>query len=313
MDLLARLAFTVTAILSLVSGDVSGTAKPPQSVLSIGAVPQEASIIFGGDMMFDRAVRTAIDRLGADQVFSCIDSTLANSDAVVANLEGPITENASVSVGSVIGSPPNFVFTFPDSTAQLIAAHHVSFVNLGNNHISNFGELGVQNTIAQLQAANLAYFGDPISHTVATTTIKDLRIAFINYNEFMPAPGGNDELTISQIAEYKSFGYLPIVYTHWGIEYATSSPEYVHALAHRFVDAGAIAVIGSHPHVIEEKETYNGAPIYYSLGNFIFDQYWDGEVTHGLLVRLKIDKGGVVEVKEIPITIGKDNSVCPSL
>jgi poly-gamma-glutamate capsule biosynthesis protein CapA/YwtB (metallophosphatase superfamily) len=312
VDLFNRLAVTATALIALISGDVSNTAKPPAAILSFGRIPQQATILFGGDMMFDRTVRTAIDRLGADQIFSCIDSTLADSDAVVANLEGPITDHISVSVGSIVGAPNNFVFTFPDSTAQLLAHNHIAFVNLGNNHIANFGFTGVQNTIDALAAEHIAYFGDPISRTVATTSINDLPIAFINYNEFFEAPGGSASTTVYQIREYKSLGYLPIVYTHWGIEYATSSPEYVHELAHEFVDAGAVAVIGSHPHVIEESELYNNAPIYYSLGNFVFDQYWNGEVTHGLLVKLTLDRSGVKEIKEIPITIGTDSSVCPS-
>ena len=312
MDLFARLLFTATTLATLLSGDVSNAGKAPQAVLSIGRVPEEATVLFAGDMMFDRTVRTSMNLFGDDRLFSCVDSTLAASDAVVANLEGPITDNPSVSVGSIVGSAPNFVFTFPDTTAATIAKHHVSFVNLGNNHIENFGLPGVESTIAALDKAHLAYFGDPISHAVATTTINGISVAFINYNQFIPTQEGSATTTLGQITEYKLNGYLPIVYTHWGIEYQPYAPEYTHELAHRFVDAGAVAVIGSHPHVVEESEIYKGAPIYYSLGNFIFDQFWDVTVTHGLMVRLTLGKGGVEDVKEIPIIIGKD-TICPSV
>ena len=61
-------------------------------------------------------------------------------------------------------------------------------------------------------------------------------------------------------------------------------------LAHQFVDAGADLVVGSHPHVIEPSEVYNGKMIYYSLGNFIFDQYFSQNVRNGLGVEVKIDK-----------------------
>ena len=70
---------------------------------------QKAVVLFAGDMMFDRSVRTAVERNGDDFLFSCIDTALAGSDLNVANLEGPITDNASISVDSAIGSPNNFV------------------------------------------------------------------------------------------------------------------------------------------------------------------------------------------------------------
>ena len=82
-------------------------------------------------------------------------------------------------------------------------------------------------------------------------------------------------------------------------------------LAHQFVDAGASGVFGSHPHVVAESEYYKGAPIYYSLGNMIFDQFWMDSVTHGLLVRVEFTKKGVVHASEIPVVLGRDRRTCP--
>ena len=281
---------------------------------------KRATILFAGDMMFDRSVRTAIDKSGGDFLFFCIDTVLVDNDLVVANLEGPITDNTSVSVGSAVGSANNFVFTFPRSTAALLKKHHIEMVNLGNNHILNFGYSGVRTTQEALEAAGVAYFGDPIADTVTLKTVNGIPFAFIAYNEFGPYGGKAAATTTEQhIKEAKISGFVPVVFAHWGIEYEPFAAEYQRDLAHRFVDAGAVAVIGAHPHVVQDHEIYTStvlgagksAPIYYSLGNFVFDQYFIEDVRHGIFVKLTFDESGVEFVEEIPITLNRDRTVCP--
>jgi len=114
-----------------------------------------------------------------------------------------------------------------------------------------------------------------------------------------------------QIKSAKSVGFLPVVYTHWGLEYVRTAPQYIRDRAHAFVDAGAIAVIGSHPHVVQDSETYKGALIYYSLGNFVFDQYFQESVRNGLLIRVAFNSEGVESVEEIPVKLNRDRTVCP--
>lgn len=269
----------------------------------------QATVLFGGDMMFDRTIRTTIDQKGGDFIFSCIDPLLQRGDLVVANLEGPITATSSRSVGSAVGAPDNFTFTFPLSSAALLAAHRIGVVNIGNNHILNFGEDGVRSTESALSRAGVQYFGDPLAQSVATRMVNGVTLTFINYNEFEPS--STAATTLAQIREAKVAGDIPVVYAHWGIEYATSSPHYVQILAHEFVDAGAAIVIGSHPHVVEEHETYKGVDIYYSLGNFIFDQYWNSDVSHGLLLQATFGTTGVQSVKEIPVVLERDRRTCP--
>ncbi|MDO8551939.1 MAG: CapA family protein [bacterium] len=324
-----------------------------------------ASIVFGGDMMFDRSIRTAIEKRtqkqgglpaealaqAGDFIFSCIDPVLADADLVVANLEGPITEHASISASSVPGDASNFTFTFPTSTSALLNSHNIRMVNLGNNHILNFGRVGAKVTAQFLKDADIGYFGQPtvisskalaqvgaaacpfeascegwakgggeLMRTVSTKIIHGIPLAFINYNEFAPAEHSNilenvgmSSTTIFQIQNARASGYIPIVYTHWGVEYATTSSAYSRELAHRFIEAGAEIVIGSHPHVVQEHEVYNGKRIYYSLGNFIFDQYFSDDVTHGLLLKVAFNQSGVQLVKEIPIELERDRRTCLAL
>ena len=273
----------------------------------------EAHILFGGDMMFDRTIRSAAEEHGGNYLFACLDPLLSKADMVVANLEGPITGNPSVSRGSLPGDGNNFTFTFPTSTAALLAAHFIGIVNLGNNHITNFKTSGVRSTISILEKAGVAHFGDPLANNVVYRAFKGINIAFIGYNEFVHPMGSSASAastTVAQITEARALGYLAVVYTHWGEEYQPATDR-EKMLAREFVDAGAEIVVGSHPHVVQEHEKYRGKDIYYSLGNLIFDQYWNDAVTHGLMIDVRFDRDGVAGVTEIPVVLNRNRTTCP--
>lgn len=271
-------------------------------------LPQpEAVVLFGGDVLFDRSIRVAAEEKGGDFIFSCIAGELRKADLAVVNLEGPITDHPSKSVGSLPGGTGNYTFTFPPTTARLLYDHNIRTVNLGNNHIENFHADGVDSTMQYLDAAGVAHFGDPLRKSVSKQQIGGVKLAFINYNEFDTIPSAT---TLSQIKEARETGYLPVVYTHWGVEYKEMAPQYVVDLARRFVDAGAEIVIGSHPHVIENSELYKGRHIYYSLGNFIFDQYWNDAVRTGLILSVTFSDSGVKEVHEQRIFLERDRRTC---
>lgn len=275
------------------------------------APPQErhAEILFVGDMMFDRSIRTAAEEHGGDYLFSCINETLASADLVVGNLEGPITSSSSRSVGSVIGTPDNFTFTFPTTTAELLARHNVRLVSIGNNHIMNFGLSGLEQTKQWLTKAGVAYFGDPDaleSDRVARITVEGIPFSFVNWSDWT---SDNTDITVAQIRTEAQSGRVVVAYSHWGEEYVPPIPR-VRALAHQMADAGAAIVIGGHPHIVQERESYNGREIYYSLGNFIFDQYWNEDVSHGLALKVTFGPQGVRTIEELPVVLGRDRRTC---
>ncbi len=84
-----------------------------------------------------------------------------------------------------------------------------------------------------------------------------------------------------------------VVNIHWGIEYQSKHGQIQQDLAHKLVDAGADAIIGHHPHVVQGSEVYKGKPIFYSLGNFIFDQYFSVETQRGLAVGLSFSENSI--------------------
>ena len=271
--------------------------------------PAPVEILFAGDMMFDRSIRTYMREYGDDHVFSCIDETLNSADLVVANLEGPITDNPSVSEYTEPGSEYNFTFTFDPKVAPLLKAHNIGLVNLGNNHIMNFSLEGLNETKQYLEAVGVQYFGDPDAledQKVARLELKGIPLSFVNLSDWN---SDKTDHTVAQVLKEVEQGRVTIVYAHWGEEYEEPLPR-VRVLAHEFIQAGASLVVGSHPHIVQEKEEYMGKYIYYSLGNFIFDQYFSSSVRTGLLLRVRVEESGITKIEELPIELKRDRTVC---
>lgn len=280
--------------------------------ISSPPVSQCAKLIFGGDMMFDRHIREKANaQNNYDFIFEDLAPIFADADAIVANLEGPVTEFPSRSVASEVGSTNNYLFTFDPRVATETLARWPFILNLGNNHILNFGPDGLTQTYQNLEKSSLLYFGytqpnqDKSAYLIKE--INGITFGFVNYNQFVD---GGKERAMSDIAEVRDLAEVLVLYTHWGNEYVQEN-QVVKDLAHQFVDAGADLIIGSHPHVVQGVEEYQGKQIYYSLGNFVFDQYFEEAVQNGLLVETKICRSTdnqtfSWEFKEYPIQLEFD-------
>jgi len=267
-----------------------------------------SQIIFGGDMNFDRYIRTVVQTKGFDFVLENVKPFLAAADFVVANLEGPITDNPSTSKESEMGSRENYIFTFPPETADELASSNITVVNIGNNHIMNFGADGLEQTRIALKGKGVKYFGDPADENFRSYVKESNgnKIGFVNYNQFT---GNSKEKVISDIELVKAKADLVVVYAHWGNEYETAANENQKEIAHELVDLGADLVIGSHPHVVQQSEEYKGKKIYYSLGNFIFDQYFEENTQKGLLVLVSVSKGEISGFEEMEIIMKTNGQI----
>ncbi len=268
---------------------------------------QATKILFGGDLMFDRHIRQRMAEHGVDFVLQPLASTLAEYDLVVANLEGPVTTNPSRSVNSVVGSTNNFIFTFDPAVAPMMRKFNLTVLNLGNNHILNFGEDGVTQTKDILEANQLLYFGDTQTEAssqerVLLQEVNGMTLGFVNYNQFVT---GGYEHALADLAWAEERADLTVVYPHWGLEYEVLATGVIVDQAHQFIDQGADLVIGGHPHVVQQQEEYQGKKIYYSLGNFVFDQYFSPETQQGMLVSVEIMPDLSLEYQEIPILTQK--------
>jgi poly-gamma-glutamate synthesis protein (capsule biosynthesis protein) len=282
--------------------------------------PATLKIIFTGDMMFDRNIRLAVEERALEAgseasqaavleasrtaALSKVDynfvlgdklqNLLGAQDLVVANLEGPITNNTSLSASTEPGSTNNYFFTFDPAAVEVLTANNMWVVNLGNNHILNFDLDGLKQTDSYLQAAGVEWFGwvgpeNLYASWNRPSTVWEkhgFKLGLVNYNQFGSQPFNTAVAEVERLAD--EVDWL-IVYPHWGIEYETEANAVIQQQAHQFIEAGADTVIGAHPHVIQQVEEYQGKKIYYSLGNFVFDQYFQPEVKQGMLVQLEFD------------------------
>ena len=270
------------------------------------AAKPEARVLFVGDMMFDRSVRKVAQEKGYDHLFSCLDETFGNVDAIVGNLEGPITTYPSVSISKKVGEVGNTQFTFDPAVAAALARAGFAAVSIGNNHIRDFGPQGIAQTRTYLDAHDIAYTGDPTDaqNRAVSLMIHGVPLTIIAYNQF----GGSAEDTLAALAAHTH--ETTVVFAHWGEEYAAAT-AYQKKLAQQFVTAGADVVIGAHPHVVQEHEYIEGVPVFYSLGNFIFDQYWTPLVRKGEGVTILFTADGVAGFERHPFMLETDRRTCP--
>jgi len=284
----------------------------PEQVISAqfpdAQVKNQIKILFVGDMMFDRYIREGVRKYGDgdyNYIFSQIKDKLAGYDLVVGNLEGPITDKISVSVGTAMDDKKNLKFTFDPSVAKALAENNIKLVDLGNNHILNQSEDGIAQTKKYLGEAGVQYFGDTggDQSPALVKNIGGTKIGFVNYNYSIV---GSLEKAIEDIGDLKKKSDIVVVCPHWGTEYKVGDPgQEIKNEAYKFIDAGADAIIGGHPHVIEDSEVYKNKKIYYSLGNFIFDQYFQKETMEGLGVEILIKPDLIMEFSEVKFEMTK--------
>ena len=255
------------------------------------------SVLFTGDVMLDRAVAIRAQKDGFDSLFAQLNRLFLGSDMVIGNLEGTLTDNKSVSQEdfSILR------FTFDPSYAQKLADLGFTGFSLSNNHSYDFGQDGFYQTKQNLNSAGLLSFGSPYNDQSlsAETTVQGKSVCFVGYLELFrpnPTPVQNE------IKRLRPQCDLLILTAHWGVEYSLIETAAQKELAHEFIDAGADIIIGSHPHVVEPLEIYHGKAIFYSLGNFMFDQNFSYDTDHGLTV--EIERNAInTTFTLIPITI----------
>jgi len=233
------------------------------------------SILNFGDVMFDRGVRNIIENRGRDP-FEYIKQEielLKNFDIVMVNLEGPI-----VTMNRDLCQQKAYNFQFATSTIPYLKSIGVNMVNIANNHIYDCYKEGIYSTKKNLLESGMDYAGDPLGQNFVVKSINNKNVVFIGVDQTMQVV---PEVFYEQVRELKSVNDFVIVNIHWGNEYELVESETQRVIARRLIDNGADVVFGHHPHVIQPFEVYKTGVVFYSLGNFVFDQNF-GNTTVGL-------------------------------
>jgi len=259
------------------------------------ASDSSGTLLVAGDIMLGRDVASLITEHGPSYPFEKASDTIQSATCAVANLEGPITD--------LDASPANpMVFHFDPALTAQIATAGFDAVSMANNHARNEGAQGVADTQKNLTDAGIG-FGDAGADDGPTWTCVagGKRIVILGLHDVYRK--------VDLIAATKAIGDarmsadMVIPFMHWGDEYRHDHSAHQSELAHALIDAGADMVIGAHPHVVEGIELYKGKPIFYSLGNFIFDQYFSRDTQEGLALRFNF--GSATSVDLLPLAIPK--------
>lgn len=261
--------------------------------------PSTVYMVSFGDIMLGRFVRVLMDSNGLEYPFEKMDNDyLRVNDLLLANLEGPITNSA---VRSSTGMSFGF---FPD-VAPILKKYHFDLLSQANNHSLDKRIAGYEESLEFIRGAGIIPFGRQHGigkKSVAYSHIRGQKFAFFGLED-VNSPI-NEQQALATVKNLVSQEYKVIVYPHWGIEYQNRPNDRQRGLAHSWIDAGAYAVIGHHPHVIQTYETYNRHPIFYSLGNAVFDQYWSIPTQEGLSIALAMN-GEHITIYFLPIKIDR--------
>lgn len=258
-------------------------------------------LVFAGDIMLDTLPGEDIAR-GRDP-FAGFSRVLGDADLTIGNLECVVA-----TVGEKVRKPFNFR-AHPRVLGVL--KRHFDVVSLANNHTGDFGRSAFRQQLDLLKSRDIPYFGGGRDNREARMPFifehKGLRIALLGYNDFKPRlfeAGPDwagvawcvDEQIVADIesARWRHHADLVIPFMHWGWEEEGANSRQK-KLARLMIDHGADLVVGSHPHVTQGAEYYKGKLIVYSLGNFVFDGFNTPETNTGWVLRLKLDKTGLLE------------------
>jgi poly-gamma-glutamate synthesis protein (capsule biosynthesis protein) len=223
-----------------------------------------------------------------------VRALVKGADLAIANFENPAPDKFRWhTTGTVFSADPRLIDGLRDAG--------IDWVSLGNNHIRDAGANGIVQTIANLEKRGIAWSGAgknlAQARRPAILAAGGIKVAFLGYDTIAKyyaasaTRAGSAQMTAAVVkadvaAARKAGAQLVIVFPHWGAEYDATPFAGQQRLARAAIDAGADIVIGNHAHWAAAMEIYKGKPIWYALGNFVFDQTWSEPTMEGITLEL---------------------------
>ncbi|MDF1536616.1 MAG: CapA family protein [bacterium] len=271
-----------------------------------GGAPLRIALL--GDFLPAGSAQPVIDRYGYARLFDGVREILATTDAVVLNLETPLTTSGNAVEGKT------YTFRASPEAAAAMKAEGVQAAWLANNHILDFGVEALADTIFYMEEAGISHAGAGMdvgsAYSPALLKLKDRIALLLGYSNTFPEsywarkarPGtafGSPKAVARGVAAADQAADGPVIASfHWGAELMTEPKDYQVELARVAVDSGASLVVGHHPHVPQPIDVYRGAPVMYSLGNFSFGSL-SKRSRVGILAVAQFTEGGRCELLEI--------------
>ena len=281
-------------------------------LFSLSACAEGLKIVFTGDILLDRGVRQVIEHRGADHLFSDgIDSVFRSAQIVVGNLECPATK---------IEAPvfKRFIFRGEPEWLGTLKQHGITHLNLANNHSIDQGREGLLDTQRNIietgmiplgAGGNMAEAAAPVllaEQPRKVWLVPSLRLALENYAYLTDKPCVSQEPMDSLLERVHRLRTADstaviIVSLHWGGEHTMQPVPSQRLEAHQLIRAGADVLVCHHTHTQQTIEDFQGKRIYYSIGNFIFDQHKPLN-SRACIVSLNVKEDGL-DIETIPIEI----------
>ncbi|MDF2590188.1 MAG: hypothetical protein K0S41_4029, partial [Anaerocolumna sp.] len=264
------------------SPEVSPTVTPTNAPTPTEELWEDITMVFAGDIYMSNYIVNNYNSNGIDGVLS----KELQSEFEFANI-AMVNQEFAFSNRGVKADDKQFTFRVDPSYVALFKDMNLDIVTLANNHSMDFGTEALVDSFDTLKNANIEYVGAGNNLEEAKETkyfdVNNKKIAVLAASRVIPVPDWNATRSkpgllttydptnlIAEIKTAREQSDFVVVYVHWGLEKHSTPEAYQRSLAKQYIDAGADLVIGSHPHVLQGIEYYNGKPIIYSLGNFMF-------------------------------------------
>jgi poly-gamma-glutamate synthesis protein (capsule biosynthesis protein) len=255
---------------------------------------ENLSIAITGDVMFARKMPGVLDAVSSP--FKEVANVTGSADILLINFENPATFSSTAFKGVVpLKADPRYTHL---AKANKETDGSITIAGLANNHIFDYGEEGLKDTLAALKDNGIIAIGAgnnaDEAFKPAIADIKGRKVAVFNYmdqNNFKEYSQSEMPIATDSKPGYASIDWdripkdiaavkndsgdsadMVIAYVHFGNEYSRSPNKDQVEISKKFIDNGVDVVVGTHPHVTQGIDMYKGKPIFYSLGNFIFDQ-----------------------------------------
>jgi len=293
------------------SPNPSPTATPTPKISG----DQHVLLMAVGDMMLGRSIGELIQAEGAIAPYVDTRETLSTADITIGNLECPISSR---------GQPEEKTYAFraPPAAGEALALAGFDLVSLANNHTLDYGPLALQDTLAALASHQIQTVGAGMNteeaYAPVVIEIDGLQLAFLAFADIPPTdydyqsweagidkPGiawAHPERVREGVSAAKKEADVVIVLVHNGYEIVQKVSAQQQEIAHLAIDSGASLVIGSHPHVLQRIETYQHGIIFYSMGNFVFDNFLFPP-NYSAILRAEISPDGVDTYEMIDVVV----------
>ncbi len=297
-----RIIIAIIAVIALIVGGGKLETKICEAKV-LTAVPvyyNEVQFSFVGDVMLSRYVTTYGEKESYSSLFRDSQKLWKGSQLVFANLECAVfnEDESNYAADKNIKLPTNC------AAIQTAVNSGINVVSLANNHTGDYGRNGVHNMIQMLQEYGAEYAGAGADRDDAGAyrliDADGLTVGFIACTEVLPDrfAATNDDYGVCSVGysnlyenvlKASLYSDFVVVYIHWGNENDLRITASQRGTAQRLIDCGADIVVGSHPHILQEVEQYKNGIIFYSLGNYIFDQA-TRQSRNTVMVQLNADK-----------------------